>query len=92
MDAATRKAKAQRYFLMGLNSTEIGKLLDISPRTVQAYMQAGRWREKKTPALIKQRAYEMKIDGWTYREIAEALQVSKGTVYNYVREMREAEG
>lgn len=92
MDAATRKAKALRYFLMGLTSTEIGKLLDISPRTVQAYMQAGRWSEKRTPAAIKQRAYEMSLNGWKYREIAEALQVSKGTVYNYIREMREVRG
>lgn len=89
MDTATRKAKALRYYLMGLNATEIGKLLDLSPRTVQAYMQSGRWREKRTPAAIKQRAYEMHLNGWKYREIADALQVSKSTIYNYIREMRE---
>jgi DNA-directed RNA polymerase specialized sigma24 family protein len=39
--------KAFNYFCLGLNSHEIGKLLDCSFRTIQNYMSAGNWVEKK---------------------------------------------
>ncbi|SIQ74282.1 helix-turn-helix transcriptional regulator [Maribacter ulvicola] len=39
--------KAYRYYCLGLNSKEIAKLLDCSFRTVQNYMSAENWKEKK---------------------------------------------
>ena len=91
MDVETRKAKAWRYYWMGLNAKEIGKLLDVSHRTIQNYMATERWKEKRSPATIKQRAFEMFGNGMTYAKIAKTLNVSKGTVYNYIREVRESQ-
>jgi len=39
--------KALRYYILGLNSKEIGKLLDVSFRTVQNWMSAYKWKQKK---------------------------------------------
>lgn len=41
------KKKAFQYFCKGLNSKEIGKLLDCSFRTIQNLMSAENWKEKK---------------------------------------------
>lgn len=35
------------YYCLGLNSKEIGKLLDCSYRTVQNYMSSENWKERK---------------------------------------------
>ena len=40
-------AKAYKYYCLGLNSKEIAKLLDISFRTVQNYMSAENWKQKR---------------------------------------------
>ena len=42
------KNKAFTYYCMGLNSHEIGKLLDCSYRTIQNFMSAENWKEKRT--------------------------------------------
>lgn len=47
------KAKAFKYYRMGLNSKEIAKLLDCSFRTVQNYMCAEGWKEKRGKTLPK---------------------------------------
>lgn len=39
--------KAFEYYCKEPNSKEIGKLLDCSHRTVQNYMSAEKWKEKK---------------------------------------------
>lgn len=39
--------KAFKYYCIGLNSHEIGKLLDCSNRTIQNYMSAEKWKELK---------------------------------------------
>lgn len=91
MDTEVRKTKAFKYYCMGLNSKEIAKLLDVSPRTIQHYMQSENWKEKRSPATIKQRAYEMFESGLKYEEIAKTLNVSKTTIYNYLREVRESQ-
>ena len=41
------KAKANEYYCKSLNSKEIGKLLDCSFRTVQNYMSAENWKQKR---------------------------------------------
>ncbi len=40
-------AKAFKYYCKGLNSKEIAKLLNCSFRTVQNYMSAENWKEKR---------------------------------------------
>lgn len=39
--------KAFQYYCLGLNSREIAKLLECSYRTVQNYMSAENWKEKR---------------------------------------------
>lgn len=39
--------KAFKYYCMGLNSKEIAKLLDCSFRTIQNYMSAENWKQKR---------------------------------------------
>jgi uncharacterized protein YjcR len=39
--------KAFKYYCKGLNSKEIAKLLNCSFRTVQNYMSAENWKEKR---------------------------------------------
>ena len=41
------KAKAFYYYCLGLTSHEIAKLLDCSYRTIQNFMSAENWKEKK---------------------------------------------
>lgn len=39
--------KAFYYYCLGLNSKEIAKLLNCSYRTIQNYMSAENWKEKR---------------------------------------------
>lgn len=41
------KEKAFKYYCMGLNSHEIGKLLDCSHRTIQNFMSAEKWKQRR---------------------------------------------
>jgi len=75
--------KIAGYYLKGLNYKEIGKLLDISPRTVQRYIKDGECKQLKQPKTIQQRAIEMHKQGFSYSEIGKKLKVSKTTVYNW---------
>ncbi len=38
---------AFKYYCMGLNSHEIGKILNCSFRTIQNYMSSEKWKEKR---------------------------------------------
>jgi putative ATPase subunit of terminase (gpP-like) len=41
------KHQAFKYYCMGLTSKEIAKLLDCSYRTIQNFMSAENWKEKR---------------------------------------------
>lgn len=82
--------KVTGYYLKGLNYKEIGKLLDISPRTVQRYIKDSNCRELDEPKTIQQKAFELSERGFSYSEIAKKLRVSKTTVYLWHRK-RKAE-
>ena len=47
--------KGFEYYCKGLNSKEIGKLLDCSFRTVQNYMSAENWKDKRKALKAKER-------------------------------------
>jgi DNA-binding CsgD family transcriptional regulator len=85
---ATTQAEAYRYYVMGLNCQEIGKLLDLSVRTIERYMQTGGWKEATNGKGIEAKAYELHESGKTYAEVAKVLQISKGTVFNYLKRYR----
>ncbi|AYQ34944.1 sigma factor-like helix-turn-helix DNA-binding protein [Runella sp. SP2] len=88
----TPQERAFRYYVMGLNCQEIGKLLDLSTRTIERYMQLGEWKEQTTGKNVEAKAYDLHEGGKTYAEIAQMLQVSKGTVFNYMKRYKAKEG
>jgi len=88
-ETLTREQEAYRFYMMGLNSKEIAKLLDVSYRTVQGYMSRGRWKEKREPEALKYEALKLYQLGFTYIEIAKRLSVSRTTAYNYLKHTRD---
>ena len=83
--------KVRKYYLMGLTYTEIGKLLDISPRTVQRYMSKAQIKKEVTaPKTLQQKAFELSAKGFSYAEIANKLRVTKTTVYMWHRKQKQA--
>lgn len=75
--------KVKGYYLKGLNYKEIGKLLDISPRTVQRYVKESGCRQLSEPKTLQQRAVELHSRGWSYSEIAKKLKISRTTAYTW---------
>lgn len=86
MPDETERIRAYRYYLKGLTCIEIGKLLDLSPRTVERYSQLDKWRQRANPQPMADRARLLHQQGMSYAAIARTLAVSKSTVYNYVKE------
>jgi DNA-directed RNA polymerase specialized sigma24 family protein len=83
--------KIRGYYAKGLTYAEIGKLLDISPRTVQRYItSSGMKKELSEPKTIQQKAFELSAKGFSYAEIAGKLRVTKTTVYNWHRKRKQA--
>lgn len=87
---ADQKETAQRYYLMGLNMQDISKLLgNCSVRTLEKWQLAGKWTELKQPKAIKTRAKELHESGRTYDQIAEILQISRVTVWRYIKSVKQ---
>lgn len=74
--------------MKGLNYKEIAKLLDISSRTVQRYVNESGCKHLTEPKTIQQRAIEMHSRGWSYAEIAKRLNVSKTSIYLWHRKAK----
>jgi len=82
------KQKAFYYFSLGLNSNEIGKLLNVSPRTIQGYMWRDKWKQKQKTPQICYTVAQLYESGLTYNQIAQTLNISRTTVYNYLKKTR----
>lgn len=82
--------KIRKYYLKGLTSKEIGKLLDLSPRTVQRYMKEYNIKETKEPKTQEQRALELVKRGFSYSEVARRLRVCKSTVYLWNKKQKNS--
>lgn len=80
--------RAYRYYLKGLTAKETGKLVDVSPRTVQRWTREYRFKEKANPDTLQQRAARLFEEGFSYGEIATTLRKSKTTVYYYLKKVR----
>lgn len=86
------KAKARKYYLMGLNMNEIGLLLNGCPvRTLEKWQAADKWTSLKQPAPITQRTIELHKSGKTYAEIAEILKINRVTVWRYIKQAKSKE-
>ncbi|WP_212000321.1 helix-turn-helix domain-containing protein [Chitinophaga sp. HK235] len=82
------EARAYAYHLMGLNAPEIGKLLNVSPRTVQRYIKRERVNNP-LPKKTKLQAAELYRQGYSYRQIAGIIGRGRTTVYNYLKELQQ---
>ena len=80
--------KIENYRLKGLNYSEISKLLDISPRTVQRYVADRDNRKRHKPQTTQQKDVTLHEQGFSYSEIAEKLNVSRTTVYLWNKKHR----
>jgi uncharacterized protein YjcR len=85
MKTRTIKEQAFKYYLKGLTFAEIGKLLDISPRTIERYSQDDKWKEKASDSTRLNRVQELYQKGFSYLEIAGKVGISRSTVYNYLK-------
>ncbi|MFA6072340.1 MAG: hypothetical protein WC810_27575, partial [Janthinobacterium sp.] len=73
------------YHVKGLTFSEIAKLLDLSPRTVERYSQVDEWKAKANPVALPQRAKELRERGFSFATIAQMIGVSKSTIFNYLK-------
>jgi len=89
MKSEQRQKQAFKYYLMGLNSKEIAKLLDISFKTVQYYMLKGNWKQKRKTTNLKSEILKQYEQGKTYLEIAKIFNISRSSVYNHLRNARK---
>lgn len=85
---AQDRSEAKRYYLLGLNLTEIGKLLDVPFRTLENWQTADKWAAFKTIEPIKKQVLRMSEAGNTYKEIAETLKISTVTVWRYIKQAK----
>lgn len=90
MDEITKQVVKEitRYFNMGLTSSEIAKLLDLTQRTVQRYIKKCDLREENRALPLEEKAFRMVQDGFSYSEIGKKLEVTKTTVYNWMRKRK----
>ena len=87
---AADRENARRYYLMGLNLTEIGKLLDGCPvRTLEKWQKTEQWTKLKQLENIETRALQLHQAGRTYKEIGGLLQISAPTVWRYINKAKQ---
>lgn len=82
--------KIRSYYLKGLTYAEIGKLLDVSSKTVQRYISDCNIKEEiNQPKTLEQRAIDLHNTGFSYSDIARKLKVSRTTAYLWNKKYRE---
>lgn len=80
-----------RYFNMGLTSSEIAKLLDMTQRTVQRYIKKCDLRDQNKLLPIEDKAFSLVKLGHSYSEVGRKLNVTKTTVYNWMRKRKKVD-
>lgn len=85
MKRITDEEAVLKYHLKGLTAKEIAKLLDLSERSVQRLKRAAQLRVYTKTDKRAEIAATLYRSGYTYKEIGERLNVSRQSVYNYLR-------
>lgn len=83
------KAKAKKYYLIGLSLVEVSKLTDTPVRTLEKWYIAENWKSQKEVSKIELVAFNMFEGGKTYKEIASELKIGIATVYRYIKAVRD---
>lgn len=82
------KAKAKKYYLIGLSLVEVGKITDTPFRTVEKWYIAENWKAQREITPIKTKANDLFNSGMSYKEIAVTLGKSQSTVSRYLKTVR----
>lgn len=82
------KARALKYYLIGLTLKEVGKLTDTPFRTIEKWYLLENWKIKKETEPIQKKVIELYDTGMSYNEISKLIGKSKATVYRYLKNMR----
>jgi transposase len=82
------KAKAKKYYLIGLSLVEIGKMTDTPFRTIEKWYVAENWKDQRETKPIKTKANDLFNSGMSYEQISKALNKSKSTISRYLKEVR----
>lgn len=82
------KAKAKKYYLMGLSLNEVSKLVSAPVRTIEKWQIAEKWKSLRENKTIHFTALELFNSGKTYKEIATLLQVSTATIWRYLKQAK----
>lgn len=87
-----QRDSARRYYLMGLTLPEISKLLDGVPvRTLQKWQLSDKWTAHKETTPIKTKVLELHNAGKSYNDIAHLLNISRVTVWRWLKEAKESD-
>ncbi|MBF7091126.1 helix-turn-helix domain-containing protein [Flavobacterium sp. ALJ2] len=82
------KAKAKKYYLIGLSLLEVGKLTDTPFRTVEKWYIAENWKNQRETTPIKTKANDLFNAGMSYKQIAATLGKSQSTISRYLKTVR----
>jgi uncharacterized protein YjcR len=69
------KELAFDYYCKGLKAVEIGKLLDLSFRTVQGYMSSEKWKEKREEIQEREREKIINVYEKSLRKLKRAQSI-----------------
>ena len=78
------KANARRLYLIGCNFFEIGKIIDAPNRTIEKWYINENWKGLKNAVPIETKAYDLRLTGKRYSEIAKIVNKSVPTIYRYI--------
>lgn len=82
------KAKAKKYYLIGLSLVEIGKMTDTPFRTIEKWYIAENWKDQRETTPIKTKANDLFNAGMSYKKIAVTLGKSQSTISRYLKTVR----
>lgn len=82
------KAKAKKYYLIGLSLVEIGKMTDTPYRTVEKWYFAENWKSQRDTTPIKTKANDLFNSGMSYKKIAVTLGKSISTISRYIKQAK----
>lgn len=83
------KAKAKKYYLIGLSLVEIGKMTDTPYRTVEKWYNLENWKSQRETTPIKTKANDLFNAGMSYKQISATLGKSQSTVARYLKLIRD---
>ena len=83
------KAKAKKYYLIGLSLVEIGKMTDTPFRTIEKWYNLENWKSQRETTPIKTKANDLFNAGMSYKQISATLGKSQSTVSRYLKFIRD---